>query len=94
VFRKEDFEVVLRLRASGSVVQNHGASADFADVVAYACRLTDLIGTPLGVERFVAMECVFKSGRCFIVVESSGDVVALRPRPVADSGSIRELFGL
>jgi hypothetical protein len=94
VFRSEDFEVILRLGASGAVILNQGGSQDFSDIVAYACRLTELIGSPLGIERFVAMECVFKNGRCFIVQEPSGDVVALRPRPSADSASIRELFGI
>jgi Domain of unknown function (DUF4388) len=94
VFRSEDFEVILRLGAGGAIVLNQGSSQDFADIVAYACRLTELIGSPLGIERFVAMECVFKNGRCFIVQEPNGDVVALRPRPSADSASIRELFGI
>jgi hypothetical protein len=94
VFRSEDFEVILRLGVGGAIVLNHGSDQDFADIVAYACRLTELIGSPLGIERFVAMECVFKNGRCFIVLEPNGDVVALRPRPSADSASIRELFGI
>jgi hypothetical protein len=94
VFRSEDFEVILRLGAGGAIVLNQGSSQDYADIVAYACRLTELIGNPLGIERFVAMECVFKNGRCFIVQEPGGDVVALRPRPTADSASIRELFGI
>jgi len=42
----------------------------------------------------VAMECVFKQGRCFVIAESDGSIVALRPRPTADSASIRELFGI
>ncbi|HLK36848.1 MAG TPA: DUF4388 domain-containing protein [Polyangiaceae bacterium] len=94
VFRAEDFEVVVRIGPSGAVVQNKGASEDFADAVAYACRLTELIGGPLGIERFVAMECVFKQGRCFVVVDGCGEVFALRPGPTADSASIRELFGI
>lgn len=94
VFRSEDFELILRLGAGGTIVHNHGGSQDFADIVAYACRLTELIGSPLGIERFAAMECVFKNGRCFIVIDSNGDAVALRPRPSADSASIRELFGI
>jgi hypothetical protein len=94
VFRSEDFEVIVRLSAGGAVAVNQGGSQDFADVVAYACRLTALIGSPLGIERFVAMECVFKQGRCFVIAESDGGIVALRPRPTADSASIRELFGI
>jgi hypothetical protein len=94
VFRSEDFEIILRLGAGGTIVLNQGGTQDFADVVAYACRLTELIGTPLGIDRFAAMECVFKTGRYFVILEPNGDVVALRPRPAADSASIRELFGM
>jgi hypothetical protein len=94
VLRGEDFQVVLRLDADGALVSNRGGSQDFADIVAYACRLTELIGTHLGAERFMAMECSFKSGKCFIVLEANGDVVALRPHAAADSGALRNLLGL
>jgi hypothetical protein len=94
VLRSEDFELVLRLNAGGDITVNHGASQDFADTVAYACRLTELIGAQLGVERFRAMECVFKSGRCFIVLERDGDVIALRPRSTTDCAELRELLGV
>jgi hypothetical protein len=94
VLRSEDFDVVLHLDAGGGISQNQGSSQDFADIIAYACRLTELIGNHLGVERFRAMECVFKSGRCFLVLERNGDVIALRPRASADVSGIRELLGL
>jgi hypothetical protein len=94
VVRREDFELILRLNGDGAVTLNHGASQDFADIVAYACRLSDLIGARVGAEQFVAMECTFKSGRCFIVRETGGDLVALRPRPGADPYVIGSLLGL
>ncbi len=94
VFRSEDFEVVVRLRPGGAIVHNLGASQDFADVVAYACRLAELIGGQLGIERFVAMECAFKGSQLFVVHERTGDVVALKPRRSADLGSIREVLGI
>jgi Domain of unknown function (DUF4388) len=94
VLRSEDFQVVLRLGADGSLAVNQGSSQDFADIVAYACRLTELIGNQLGADRFVAMECTFKSGRCFIALEQNGDVVALRPAPAADCAALRGILGL
>jgi hypothetical protein len=94
VLRGEDFQVLLRLDADGALVANRGGSQDFADIVAYACRLTELIGTHLGAERFMAMECSFKSGKCFIVLEANGDVVALRPHAASDSAALRNLLGL
>ncbi len=94
VLRGEDFEVVLRLYPDGAISVHRGGSQDFADIVAYACRLTELIGTQLGVEGFMAMECSFKSGRCFVVLETNGDVVALRPRASSDLTGLRNLLGL
>jgi hypothetical protein len=91
--RGEDFAWVLRLDATGALVVNQGASQDFADVVAYACRLSELVGMLLGFERFVAMECTFRSGRCFVVLEEDGQVVALGPRPSIDPVGIRALLG-
>jgi hypothetical protein len=94
VLRSEDFEVVLRLDADGSLAVNRGGSQDFADIVAYACRLAEIIGTRVGIERFMAMECTFKGGRCFLVLEANGDVVALRPNATSEVSALRSLLGL
>jgi hypothetical protein len=94
VVRTEDFDLVLRLDASGAIVFNQGATQDFADAMAYACTLTELIGTHLGIEQFRAMECVFKSGRYFVVLERNGDIVVLRPRSAADCAAVRDLLGV
>jgi Domain of unknown function (DUF4388) len=92
--RAEDFQFVLRLDAAGSIAVNHGATQDFADIAAYACRLAELIGAHLGVDRFQAVECVFRTGRCFLVLERNGDVVALQPKASTDPAGVRELLGL
>jgi hypothetical protein len=92
--RSEDFQLFLRLSRDGVVVASQGSTQEFADIAAYALRLAQLIGDGLGIERFVAMECTFKEGRCFIVLEDGGEVVALRPRPQTDSSPLRELFKL
>jgi hypothetical protein len=94
ILRSEDFHLVLRLSPSGTVVVSRGASEDFGDIVAYACRLSELIGMLLGVERFSAMECLFKTGRCFIVLQEDGEVVALRPQSTTDLKAVRELLGV
>ncbi len=94
VLRSEDFEFMLRLDEGGAITLNQGASQDFTDIVAYACRLAELVGTSLGAEHFLAMECTFKSGRCFILREPGGEVVALRPHPTADANAIASLFGV
>jgi len=93
-FRREDFEVILRLGPGGSVLHETNAAEDLPDVVAYTARLAELIGGALGLERFVAMECVFKTARYFVVAEGAGRACALRPRPSADLTVARVLFGL
>jgi hypothetical protein len=93
-FRTEDFQVFLKMNRDGGVIASHGSSQEFADIASYALRLAQLIGDGLGIDRFKAMECTFKEGRCFIVLEENGDVVALKPLPQTDSGSLRELFKL
>jgi hypothetical protein len=92
--RGEDFKVILRMGTNGAVVMKEGCTDDFADMTAYAGRLAELIGMLLGVDRFVAMECVLKEGPCFIVMEDDGAIVALRPRPFADVSSVREVLGI
>lgn len=94
VLRGEDFDAVVRLDPHGALTFCSGGSQDFADIVAYACRLAELIGMQLGTDQFMSMECSFKQGRCFVVVEKSGDIVALRPQATVDCGSLRQLLGL
>ena len=92
--RSEDFALFLRMNADGAVLAAEGSSQEFADMAAYALRLAQLIGDGLGIENFVAMDCTFKEGRCFIVLEESGDVVALKPRAHTDVTSLRALLKL
>jgi hypothetical protein len=90
--RSEDFQLFLRMNRDGGVIASQGSTQEFADITSYALRLAQLIVDGLGVERFLAMECTFKEGRCFIVLEDNGEVVALKPLPQADAASLRELL--
>jgi hypothetical protein len=92
--RTEDFQFFLRMNRQGGIVAAQGGTQEFADIAAYAFRLAQLIGDGLGIERFVAMDCTFRDGRCFIMLEDDGDVVALMPRATADSSALRQLFKL
>jgi hypothetical protein len=92
--RREDFALFLRMNAEGAMMASEGSSQEFADLAAYVACLAQLIGEGLGIERFVAMECTFKEGRCFFVREENGDLVALRPRPQTDTTSLRALLKL
>jgi hypothetical protein len=92
--RNEDLQLYLRMNREGVVVESHGSTPEFADIAAYALQLSQLVGDQLGLERFAAMECTFKQGRCFIVLQDDGEMVALEPRTASDSTSLRELLGL
>ena len=89
-----DFPVMLRLGPGGSIVKNKGASEEMAGVVAYAHRLGQLAGELLGLEPFVALECVFADGRLLMFDEDNGDIVALRPRGDTNLQPLRERLGL
>jgi hypothetical protein len=92
--RREDYPLFLRMSRDGIVVESYGVTPGFADVAAYALRLSQLVGDELGLERLTSMEWTSKQGRCFIVLESDGNVVALEPHPGADTSSLRERLGL
>jgi hypothetical protein len=92
--RAEDVQVYLRMNADGAMVANHGSTQSFADSAAYAVMLGQLLGDQLGVDGFVSMECTFKAGPCFVVLEASGEVVVLEPRTPADAASLREMLKL
>ena len=89
-----DFPVMLRLSANGSVLRNRGASEELAEATAYAHRLVQLTGELLGLEAFVALECVFANDRLVVFTEGDADVVALRPRPELNLQALRDRLGL
>jgi hypothetical protein len=89
-----EFEVVLRISPNGTLVSNRGGSEDLADTTAYVHRLTQLTGELLGLEDFVALECIFVEGRFTIFTDTTGEIVALRPRPEANLQPLRERLGL
>jgi Domain of unknown function (DUF4388) len=89
-----DFQVMLRLAASGAVVRSHGASEEQAELIAYVKRLVDLTGELLGLDDFTALEFVFAGGRCVMFTDTNGDTVVLRPKPETNLQPIRERLGL
>ena len=89
-----EFSTLLRLGSNGSVISNRGGDESFAQTIAYVHRLLQLTGDLLGLEPFGALEATFKEGRCIVFTEGDGDVVALRPRPEAALGALRERLGL
>jgi hypothetical protein len=89
-----DFPVMVRLSSNGTVVRNKGGTEELAEATAYAHRLVQLTGELLGLDEFVALECVFEGDRFIVFTENDGDVVALRPRPEVNLQPMRERLGL
>jgi hypothetical protein len=91
---KPEPRLALRLNPQGTVVSSHGASEDFAEMVAYACRLVEVIGDLLGMDGFQALEYACNDGRCFIYREPAGDVVVIKSADANTIGQLRERLGL
>jgi hypothetical protein len=89
-----DFPVMVRLAASGNVIRNKGGTEDLAEATAYAHRLAQLTGELLGLEQFVALECISRDGRYLMFSEGEGEIVLLRPRPDLDLQAMRGRLGL
>jgi hypothetical protein len=89
-----DFPVMVRLARSGNVIRNKGGTEDLAEATAYAHRLAQLTGELLGLEEFVALECVSGDGRYLMFTEGEGEIVLLRPRPDLNLQALRERLGL
>ncbi len=90
----EDFEVAVRLAPNGDVLASLGDAEDFANMAAYAARLVEILGDLLGLEGLRGLECTFQEGRCFILKENGGTVVALKPSANGDVSLIKERIGL
>jgi hypothetical protein len=92
--KKEDPRLALRLNQQGGIISSHGASEDFAEMVAYACRLVEVIGDLLGMDGFQALEYASSDGRCFIYREPSGDIVVVKSSEAHTIGQLRDRLGL
>jgi len=84
-YRSADFEHAVRVDPHGTVVAGHGRTEELAALAAYVCRVGDLIGTLLGIDKLVAVDSSLADGSsCLILRRASGDVLALRPREGVD----------
>jgi hypothetical protein len=90
----EDFETAVRLGASGEVLASRGEAEEFANIVAYTSRLAEILGDFMGLEGFRGLECTFKKGRCLLLKEGDGGILAVKPSPQADVSLIKDRIGL
>jgi hypothetical protein len=90
----DDFEVAVRLAPNGDVLDSRGTVENFADMAAYAARIAEILGDLLGLEGFRGLEAASRKGRCLILMEQEGTVLAVKPSPRADVSLIKERIGL
>jgi hypothetical protein len=89
-YRPADFEHAVRVDPHGAVVAGHGRTDELAALASYVCRVGDLIGALLGIDKLVALDGSLAQGAtCLIVRKGSGDVIALRPREGVDLGQLK-----
>jgi hypothetical protein len=89
-----DFPIMVRLSAAGTVIRNKGGTEELAEAASYAHRLAQLTGELLGLEEFVALECISSEGRYLLFGEGEGEVVLLRPRADLNLQPLRDRLGL
>jgi Domain of unknown function (DUF4388) len=84
--------IAVRVAADGAVLE--AVDDNLADAVAYAGRLSSLIGELLGFDGFRALECVSKDERVIIYAAEDGGLVAGRIPLATDVTVLRERLGL
>jgi hypothetical protein len=90
----EDFELAVRLGANGEVLASRGEADEFANIIAYTARLAEILGDFMGLEGFRGLECTFKKGRCLLLKETDGNILAVKPSATADVSLIKDRIGL
>jgi hypothetical protein len=90
----EDFELAVRLGPGGEVLASRGEAEEFANIIAYTARLAEILGDFMGLEGFRGLECTFKKGRCLLLKETEGNILAVKPSATADVSLIKDRIGL
>jgi len=88
----DELSGTVRVGADGTVLES--VDGELADAVAYAGRLSELIGELLGLDGFRALECASKEERVMIYADESGGLVGGRVPIGADVGALRNRLGL
>ena len=85
---------MLRLDSKGNIIANRGAPEELADIVAYAARLTALIGDELGLDKFRALECQYAEQRCVSFFADNGDLISVLAPSRADLSALKRRLQL
>ena len=84
----------VRIDGAGQVLSIVGDDGEFGGLVAYATRLSGLIGEALGLQQFKALDVGLSSSRCVMYVEEKGSIVGVRARNDVDLTSVVRRAGL
>jgi hypothetical protein len=84
----------VRIDAAGQIVSIVGDDGEFGGLVAYATRLSGLIGEALGLDQFKALDVGLSASRCVMYVEDKGSIVGVRARTDVDLTSVVRRAGL
>lgn len=87
-------QLAVRIDQQGAVLSSKGNVSDFAPMAAYAARLAQLIGSDLGMDALVGLECMTEQRRCLVHVDKSGHLLAVQAGVELDVSGIRARFGL
>jgi len=85
-----------RLDARGQVVvaRGDGDQEEFAELSAYAARMTQVVGEALGMTGFRALEWTLPDRNGLAYLEENGGLAALEALPQADLNALRRRVGL
>jgi hypothetical protein len=86
------FPIAVRVASDGTILE--AADDDLADAVAYAGRLSSLIGELLGLDGFCALECASKEERLIMYTAQDGGLVAGRLPAGMEVAAVRDWLGL
>jgi hypothetical protein len=84
----------VRIDSDGQILSIVGDDGEFGGLVAYAARLSGLIGEALGFDDFQALDLGLSASRCVMYAEDQGTVVAVRARNDVDLSSVLRRAGL
>jgi len=88
-------QVAVRLDPSGALMSSRGTGGEeLASAAALAMRLGNLVGETFALDELKAIEATGPTQTTLIVVESNGNIVALRAPADADLATVRERYGI
>ncbi|GEM_PF-4260681 len=79
----------LRLSPEGSPISGNGGE-ELIECVAYAARITDILGELLGAEQFVSVEFSLSDGSCVIARNAAGELCVAKAGHAYDIALVRE----